>query len=799
MYQILAEFIVRQRRGLLILSASLFAICAVLAVQIEFNFTPQQLFESSGDDHEYREIFAERFGREDNLVTILIEGEDLFIPEVLGPLRDLTYELRQLPDIVDAQSVATLAMPRAESLSAEPILLDFVRASDEEVLPRPLRGPPVLLEEAQSLREYSLSEPLIVNRLISRGGNQGLVVAWVDPEIQEIAELKRATDAVYRALRAYEFPAGVNVEVRGIPPLRVEIVDTLRGEQLFFIPITALVFLLILLILFRSASGVVLPLGTVALSLLATLALLVVTGSSINIINNVLPTLIFVIGISDSIHMLTRQAEEVDAGRSHQEGVKAMVRHTGAACLLTTGTTAVGFLSLLAADTAILRQFGWQAAAGVMFAYLFTLFFLSAGLTYLRPAKRITTPSSQGRAELPRLERGLMAVGRLVLSRPWTVLTVSLLVSGVVIVQGSKVVVDTTILEIFGDEHPTAQATRRIEAGLGGVLPMEISLEADDFDRFKDPEIYGAIAELQAFAREQEIVLSSESYVDFLQTARVALIGDPGERENLPTNRDQIEQLLLLFSDAPDSRSGIGTYVTGDFRHARVLLRVEDAGANAALLLARNLEEEIEEIFSPFPDLRIRITGDAYVASAALSSFVRDLLFSLFLAVFVIFLLMTVVFRSLKIGVISLLPNSLPLLITFGYMGFAGIPLNTTTIIIFAISLGIAVDDAIHFFARFVEERDRTENLEEAILQTYYGAGRAILLTSLLLVIGLSVLTFSEFIPTRQFGILTGITIVGAVIADLLLLPAILYLVYSRFPGAPRRAPLQPPPTSSSV
>ncbi len=790
MYNFLAHFIVDHRRLVLAVLGAFFVLCLFFAPRVEFNFTPQQIFESTDDASDYREVFAERFGREDNLITILIGGEDVLTPETLAPIRDLTYELRFTDSIVDAQSVATMAIPRPDSLSADPHLGDLIRDAGSDGLDRPVRGPKVSEPDASALAEYVVTEPMIVDRLVSRDRSTALVVAWIDPDIQDITDLKEITEAIEAAVAHYEFPDGVTVELRGIPPLRVEIVDSLRGEQLFFIPVTAFIFFLILLFLFRRPSGVLLPLGTVVIALVATLALLVVTGSNINIINNVLPTLIFVIGISDSIHMITRQTEEVEVGKSHDEAVRAMIRHTGAACLLTTSTTAVGFLSLMAADTSILRAFGWQAAAGVMFAYMATLFFLSASLTYMRPARRGAANASRENPAI--LERGLMAFGNLILKRPWTVVTLGILLAGAIAYQGTRVVVDTTILELFGDDHPTAIATRTIEQNLGGILPMEISLEAEEFDRFKDPELYARIAELQHFASEQDHVLSTESYVNYLQAARVAITGDFDQRQSLPENLNQIEQLLLLISDAPDSRSGIANFVTGDFRNARVLIRVEDSGANSALALADDLDVKIDELFGEYDDITVRITGDACVASLALDSFIRDLLVSLFLAIVIIFVLMTIVFRSLKIGIISLLPNCLPLLITYGYMGMAGIPLNTTTIIVFAISLGIAVDDAIHFFARFVEERARQPDLKTAILQTYFGAGRAILLTSILLILGLSVLVFSQFIPTQQFGLLTAITIASAVLADLVILPALLYLVYSRFPGNVRTAPLQP-------
>jgi uncharacterized protein len=792
MYHLLAQFILRMRLPILGVIALVSLVSLGLVPRLGFNFTPQQLFRSADNSHEYREVFAERFGREDNLVVVLVEGPDVFSSEVMTTLRDMTYELRLVEGVKDAQSIATIAVPRPGefpgSMSTEPLLGDLEASAGAEGLSRPVRGPPIDSESLTALAELARSEPLIASRLVSDDGTLAPILVWIDESIQDITDISVVVRALQKTFDDYPLPPDYAYATGGVPSLRVEIVDSLRREQLTFVPFTGLIYFLVLLLLFRRPAGYLLPLGTVAIALVTTVAVMVLTDYPINIINNVLPMLVFVIGISDSIHMLTRQAEEIEGGRSHGEAIIAMVRHTGVACLLTTGTTAVGFLSLTTARTEILQNFGWQAAMGVMFAYLATLFFLPAALTFLQPARRILTDEEGRRKRIPLLELGLMRMGRIVLKHPWTVVTLSLVLTGLAAYSGSKVPVDTTLLEVFTEKHPNYISTKTIEAKLGGFLPVEVSLEADEFDRFKDPDLFAKLHALQQFAARQPEVLSSESLVDYHQAARAALLGDPNERDVLPESREQIEQIHLLLTDAPDSREGVGRFITGDFRNARVLIRVGDVGARALLGMSTGLEETLAELFPEDSGVRYHITGDAYVASAALDSFIRDLGMSLVLAIGIIFVMMILVFRSLTFGLLSLLPNCMPLILTIGYMSLVGIDLNTTTIIIFAISLGIAVDDSIHFFARFKEELPLHDDVGEAILATYFGAGRAILLTSALLLTGLAILTLSSFLPTRQFGLLTGMTIAGAIIADLILLPALLYLVYGRKRKAPQSA-----------
>lgn len=782
MFVAIADFIVDRRRPIMAAFALLFGLSAILALDIDFAFTPQELFETGDDLHEYREVFAERFGREDNLAPLLVETDDIFDPEVLGPIRDLTYELRRHDEIEEAHSVATLSLPRPDAVSAQPHLAEPEYPDDPDEL---VRGPDLEDDQIEQLAEYARAEPLIAERLVNAEADRGLIAIWVDPDIQDATDLEEILADVDRIVDRYEFPADVSLHSVGLPPLRVEIVEQLRSEQLLFLPLTGLVLLAVLLFLFRRPGPVLLPMATVVIAATATVGAMVVTGSDINIINHILPTLVVVIGVADGIHMVTRQAEEVGLGNSHTDAIKTMVRHTGAACLLTTSTTAVGFLSLLIADTSILRDFGWQAAMGMGFAYLATLFFLSAGLTWVKPVGRNSYgPDSTGPP--PLLERALMAVGDRIVARPWTAVTISLLVAGAMGLMAKDMDVDTYVMDILQEDHQLREATETVEQQMGGVMPMEISLEARDETTFRRADVYRKVARLQDYADDQSPVLSTESYVDYMQAARVAVLGDQDERDVLPNSRDEIEQLLVIIADAPDADDDLSNFVTSDWRNARILTRVDDSGANAHLEVAEDLEAHLEEMFGDDDNIDYQITGDAYVAAYSLSAFVRDLSLSLGIALVIIFGMMTVAFRSLKIGLVSLLPNTIPLLMAAGYMGWAGINLDSTTVIIFAIGLGIAVDDSVHFFARFVEEYNRRTDLREAILQTYLGAGRAIMITSLLLLTGMGIISLSAFVPTTYFATLLAIVVAGAILADLLLLPAVLYLVYSKFPGTPR-------------
>lgn len=809
MYKVLSTFILEYRKAILIVTLVLGLMCTASVPFLEFNFTPQQLFESSSTREEDREEVARDFGREDNLLTLIIQGPDIYAPEALTYVHQLSLSLKELNIELDkvnedgtkgkrtlqvikrAESLTTLELPRAtqdNALTTVPLAKVLLEAEGKS-----FEDPKVIIDAkiAASLKAMAAQEPLLMDRVVDKQGQLTTVLLWIQDEVQNASDLEVVDEAIQAHLERLPPPTGFKVKIGGIPKVRVDVVRDLRREQLTFVPLTGLVYLIVLLLLFRAAAGALLPLGTVVLAVLATVALMVVTGYPLNIINNILPPMIFIIGISDSIHMLTRQAEERELGLSHMAATKAMIRNTGAACLLTSTTTAVGFFSLFAADTNILKAFGWQAGFGVMFAYAATLFFLPAALVYFKPIERIKAKQGEAQKQLdpldptgldhaPVLERGIVGLGRKVLAHPYISIIGGLAITGVFVFYGLKVEIDTTLLEIYHEDHPTYQTTLLLEQKLGGILPVEIIVKHPDRDHFKEPEPFAKLYAFQQRASKIDGVLSTQSMVDFHQAARVGLLGDPAQRQVMPESREQIEQLQTLIEGPPDSNQGVRAYVTSDFKSARTLLRVQDFGAKRMIVVADELKAELNTLFPAKDGYKTIISGDAYVASISLDSFVRDLFYSLLLAMVIIFGMMTVVFRSLKVGLISIIPNVTPLVATLGYMGFMGIDLNTTTIIIFAISLGLAVDDTIHFLARFREESEQRETTYDALIYTYFGAGRAIMLTSVMLVMGLLVLMFSDFKPSSMFAKLTAITIGGALLGDLFILPPVLLLAYRK-------------------
>jgi len=539
--------------------------------------------------------------------------------------------------------------------------------------------------------------------------------------------------------------------------------------------------------MFRRAAGVLLPITSVLLALAWTMAILVLIDQPINIINSVLPTLMMIIGLSDGIHLLSRASEEATVDRPREEIIVSTVKHMGMACFLTSLTTAIGFGSLVMARTEILQNFGLHTAMGVMLTYVSTLLFIPAMLTWMRPPVRSgLTATSPGL-----IERGMVYISLYVRTYPKRQVVIGVALIGAAaaasVAWGN---IDTRLLETFPEGHKTRVLTHEVEDEFSGVLPLIISIDAEEKGYFEAPENLQKLSTLAQTvkARDPEMVLKTASVYDLLQVFRSAYLNDPSLRDTPFANRAQVKTVLRLYRQ--DAEADVNRWLDPENRHALVSVRIRDLGAKRGKALVAIVVEEVEALFGegsaegvidakPPPHrqkVQVRLAGDVYLASAGMMNFIYDLMSSLGMASFLIFGVMTLLFRSVRIGLISILPNILPLVGTSGWMALRGIELNTSTVIIFSISLGLAVDDTIHFLSRYKEERKQGFSINEAVERTYLGAGRAIVITSVVLICGLAVLLTTDFMPTRYFAELSGCTVIGALAGDLFILPACLIL-----------------------
>jgi uncharacterized protein len=626
----------------------------------------------------------------------------------------------------------------------------------------------------------------------------------------------------------------------GIPTVTREYTRLAIQDVIRTAPASILLMAFFLMLLFRSAIGMILPQAVVMIAVIWTLGMMQMTDEPLGLINHIVPVMVLVVGVADAVHILSRYYEERRAGRDRNAAVKRSVEALSKACFLTSATTAVGFASLSTATINTVARFGIYTGIAVMFTYAVNMTLLPIGLSAVGP-----TPRPQKGAQW--LDRFLDWLARLTIARPIEIFAGGLLFAAVsIVVVTLGLGVNSHLLEEVPPDNPIYQATKTMEERLSPVIPHEVLIEGkttgalcsensecgagevcvktdrarkamgpalDSFGKILEPSQMAPLTRLErtlkralpASSGQCAASVKDPRLLNAIDRAATALMNDPVFRKHvgrvdslaaivrqmhlaikrgvesadcIPDSPEAVSQLLLPLESA--SQELLDRYTTLYYDSTRISLYLRDHGTNAWDEVRKILEARLDIEITDDPDLSSRfdyqVTGTMTFVDKALSFIVTDMLTSLSTAFIFIFLLMVFLFRSLRIGLLSILPNIFPLLSTLLLMVAADIELRTATIIIFSISLGIAVNDTIHFIARYNEELQGGATRDEAIISSMRFTGRAMLVTTIILASGFLIDLISEFVALQQFGILASFTLVMALLGDLVLLPACLVL-----------------------
>ena len=433
-------------------------------------------------------------------------------------------------------------------------------------------------------------------------------------------------------------------------------------------------------------------------------------------------------------------------------------------CFLTTFTTAAGFLSLLVAET-VMRGFGIQASVAMVVTFVAVVLLLPTLLAWI-PVERVGAAPHPAPVEQDAL-RGLAERAP---RRPGLVRGRRLTAGALAL--GSNVQTNSR-LEMYREGMQTWEAIHLAQRELSGVVPVFLFVESDAPDALLDPALLEAMSEVEDGLRAQAPVLWTASLAGQVERLHGLLTAEAG----LPDSRAAVAQELLVAELA--GSEPLAGLVDDERRRGRVLVLMEDAGGRVYLQVQEDIRALAAQKLDPL-GVRWALTGDGFLAAGGVDRLIGDLLSSLALIFGLIGVVFMLLLRDLRLALVALVPNLVPLVFTLATLAVMGADLQTSNIVSFTVAVGLAVDDTIHFVVRYRQERLQGRGTHDALRATFAGAGHAILLTSLLLVIGFSALSTSPLTAMRHFGILSAVTMGAALMADLLLLPALLTLVEGR-------------------
>ncbi len=541
-----------------------------------------------------------------------------------------------------------------------------------------------------------------------------------------------------------------------------------------------LLIVIMLWLLFRSFSAVAWPVLIVLITIVWVLGIIGWLNIPMSAMLQVIIFLSLSVGIADSVHILSGYLFFRNSHKTHAHALRAVMKKSGLACLLTSFTTAVGLLSLTLVPLKPISQFGLFAAIAVLFAFVLTIFLLPLLLDLWAPVSKNLLEKKDHF-----IQGWLKQVEGVGINRSRTVIALFAL-AGIILFYGLlQLKIDSNFVEIIKKGLPLREAYTLVDEHMGGTGNTEVMVDLKKTDALKDPRVLFAMEALQKFMENDKAnrVVKTYSLVNVVKESFKALNNDDPEKYVIPKDPHLLSQVLFMFENAnPKDRTRL---VSDDYSRARIKLNSINAGSIEALEILGSIQSFINEQFAPltkeYPDLEVTLTGNMALLAIMLDYIAWAQIKSFGLALVVISLILLVVLGSWKAGLVALAPNLFPILTTFGLMGYFKIPLDADTLLIAPIIIGLAVDDTIHFMTHFRIEMEKTKSIAKAAVSSIREAGQAIAFTSIILSAGFLVFLLSFHNGLSNFGIFAAIAVLTALISDLFLLPALIRVINLNF------------------
>jgi len=528
---------------------------------------------------------------------------------------------------------------------------------------------------------------------------------------------------------------------------------------------------LLLFVLFRRASGVALPMLVVILTLLSTLGMMGASGVSFKLPTQILPSFLLAVGVGAAVHILSIFFNHLQKHEDKEAAIAHALGHSGLAITMTSLTTAAGLASFIGADVAPIGELGLFAAIGIIISLVYTIVLLPALLSIL-PVKAKKSISAQTRHQ--RMDRLMTLFSDIATRRSKTVLLASTLIFVFGISGALQVKFSHKPFEWIAKSEPVRQATDFMNERMGGASTMEMVIDTHQENGLYEPAIMAGLArlgdEVAKMDRGELFVGKTMSLADILKEIHQALNENRPDFYTTPDDRQLIAQEFLLFENS--GSDDLEDYVDSQFSKARFTIKMPWADA----ILYKDFIAELENMFQRELGGKVEVTatGMNTLLSRTMSATIFSMAQSYVIAALVITMMMIALLGNLKIGLISMIPNLLPIVLTLGVMGWTGMPLDLFTMLIGSIAIGLAVDDTIHFMHNYRRYHLQTGDVYTSVHKTLLSAGRAMLITSIVLATGFFLYMFSNMSNLFNFGLLTGFTILMALLADFLLAPALM-------------------------
>lgn len=702
--------------------------------------------------------FERRFASDEALVVLLHSPSGIFDGTSARALGELTERMWDVPGVT-----------RVDSLSNTP----WVRAEQGNLRIDKLLANPQSLDEAALARrrDAALADELLPGYLVSADARTAVVLGWLQVDPKARGSYAAPVGALRAIVADFDRRDDHRLYIAGPAVVADELTRASERDFGRILPLAFLSTLLLLALVFRRVKAVVLPVIAVVAAIVSTLGASGWLGIAVDNVTFAVPQIVLALTIATSVHVLTHHFRSVDAGLDSRQAALMALDSNLLPTLLTAASTAIGFLSFATGDVPPIRHLGLLAGIGSAYAWLYTYLLLgpllAVGKAVARPRPNVQ-PNGQ--------RAGLAArISGWTFRNSATVCVFFAAVAVLCAVAAARNTIDTDIFRFLPADHPTNVATDFFEREVGGAMSVELVIEGGQDGAARDPELLSRVERLQQWIARQPEVTSVGSAVDVLKQTHRALSGGDPAAYRLPQDRKAVAQLLLLYSMNLPRGAGLGDRLSVPEDALRVTTRWRIHRSQAFLDAVDGLLERAER-----DGLKASATGKVFLYQQLNPAVVRTFLTSNGLALAGISLLLLMYFRSFRVGLLALVPSLFPLLVGGAAFWLLGRPLDVGGVVVFGAALGIAVDDTIHFVTHYTRLRQQGLAPVDCVTEIHARVAPALLTTTAILVVAFASFTGSEFVPNVYFGIVVGIVLVTALVADLVLLPAILMVGSAR-------------------
>jgi uncharacterized protein len=758
MFNGLATFILRYRPAVLAFFIIATVVMGYQGSKVKLSYENNKLVPTNDKDFITYLKFKKEFGEDGNKVVIGFQSEQLDDSVVYFSFFKAIEKIKHIKGVQHLISATHYYILEKDDENARFLIKQM-----------PERRPQNSKEIQESLQHLN-QQGLYKNMLINEKGNA--TAAFISFDILKLDSEERAgmMATLKEACKTFHTETGIEMAISGIPYVRNEYANMVKSEFLKFTFLAIAVTAVFLLFFFRSLTNIVIPLMLVAVSVIWSLGIIVSSGYKLTVLTGIIPPLMVVIGIPNCIYLLNKYHSEY---RKHGNKIKALTRivsKVGPANVLTNITTAIGFGVFYFTKTSLLTQFGVVTFFSILSISLLTVILLPVIYSYLPAPRERQTKHLENK----NTQKFIAFTQHVIFNKRRAVyfFTFVLLLSSLVGVTKLRPLV--FVVDDIPSESKVRQDLHFFEEQFKGIMPLEIIIDSGEKNGMKKSETIRKINTLQNRLVEYEELAKPMSIVNLVSASHQAWNNGQLKQYRLPnkTTMGKISNYLGGM-DLVDNQISIKAS-DSDYRRARISIQMADVGSIRMKTLTDEINLHINDIF-PKEEFTTKITGTSYLFMVGNRYLLNSLFQSILIAFILIAIIMGSLFTSFKMMVVSLVPNTVPLLITAGIMGWSGVPLKPSTILVFSIAFGIATDDTIHFLAKFRQELKRSKkSIKSALSSTIQEVGTSLVYTSIVLFFGFIIFAFSDFQGTISLGILTSVSLFFALFSNIFVLPSLI-------------------------